>query len=125
MKQPEFIIRDNKAAQYFEPWVAQTVAVGLRRWMENCMNENCMFHKHPGDFTLHERGQYNSETGLSEPYKDGFIDHGTARQMIDATNRAIEAEERETEPAPVQNNAADLVDALSSKYNKFKRTESA
>lgn len=114
MRNPSFIIRDNKASAYLEPWSAQTVATGLRVWQENCQNPKSMFARHPDDFTLFERGHENTDTGDFEPYKNGHISHGTARQIIAQARRIEEAAERETEiePAHFPTNPADIQQAI-------------
>ncbi len=104
MKSPVFCIYDSKAAAFLPSWDAPTVGVGLRRWQENCMNTESMFHKHPADFSLHEKESLDSETGLHTKYTNQ-IDHGTAQHMINQTRAAMEQAEREPEHFPTNSPA--------------------
>ncbi len=109
MRSITFTIYDNKAAAYLEPWEASTPAVGLRRWMENCMIETTMFHKHPGDFSLHEKEYFDSELGHHVLLKTP-IDHGYARTIIAQSLAAMEQEERE--PAHFPTNTPSILKAI-------------
>lgn len=94
MKLITFCVYDNKAAAHIESWEAPTVAVGIRRWAESCMNPASMFNKHPGDYSLHEKEYYDTDLGHHVLLKNP-IDHGYARSIIAHTEAASEAAERE------------------------------
>ena len=100
MKLIVFSIRDTAARGYLEPFYAQTPAVGFRRWAENVGHKDCMFHKHPDDYTLWEIGTFDQDTGQHDNYKEGPINHGTARLLLNELEREQELRDREPEEPP-------------------------
>lgn len=77
MKLKIFSIYDSKAKAFITPFFSPTTEVGQRSFGGACNDPTTQFHRHPGDFSLFEIGEFGIETGEVTPHKQ-LINHGLA-----------------------------------------------
>lgn len=58
-----YAVFDSAVGAYMQPFFMQSKGAALRAWLEAANDEKTQFHKHPGDFTLFELGEYDELTG--------------------------------------------------------------
>jgi len=75
MKLKIFSIYDSKAEAYKQPFFMLTKGEALRGVMQLLEDNNHLFSKHPGDFTLFELGEYDDNNGKMSPLPSP-ISHG-------------------------------------------------
>lgn len=78
----------DRAAQAFIGDTAGLVlfkhdAVALRQFGDLCRQEGSIFAKHPADFELISLGEFDTETGLIEPWAAPAV-LSTAQQVLEA-----------------------------------------
>lgn len=88
MKLIIFSVHDSKAAAWIQPFYAPTVAVGLRMFHEAANDQNTNFHKHAGDFTLFQLGDFDQQTGSITP-RETPVNHGLALNYREAVAPAV------------------------------------
>lgn len=62
-----FSIHDAKAEAYLQPFFAPNEGVALRYVETACNDLEHEFHRHSEDYTLHEIGGWDEETGELDP----------------------------------------------------------
>lgn len=62
-----FAVFDQKAAAYWEPQFCTTRGVMLRLFSDTVMNPQGSMARHPEDYSLHEIGEYEPNSGKMTP----------------------------------------------------------
>lgn len=90
-----FAIYDSKAEAYLAPIFCPTTAVALRMFRQAAEEEGHTFHKHAGDYTLFELGEWNEQTAVTTQL-NAQVNLGTALMhqrptipLAEATDQAI------------------------------------
>jgi hypothetical protein len=67
-----FSVYDRKSASYARPFFFPTSGMALRSFIDevNRPDENSLLYNHPADFSLHEIGQFDENTGRIAPHED-------------------------------------------------------
>ncbi len=86
MRTQVFSIFDSKAQLFLQPFYSQTTGTALRSFYEAANDENHVFSKHAGDYTLFHLGEFNEETGTHHNLK-AKVDLGLAitQQLVTDT----------------------------------------
>lgn len=63
MKLKVFSVYDSKAEAFMQPFFVSTVGMAARMFEEACLDEKHNFHRHAGDYTLFEIGEFDDSTG--------------------------------------------------------------
>lgn len=99
MKLKIFTAYDSKVEAYLQPFFMRSRGDAIRAWTDLANNPEHAFHKHAGDYTLFEIGEYDDLTGQMLTWK-AFTNLGTAlefkRQTVDTDSVP------QLMPAPVQ-----------------------
>ena len=71
MKRYLFSVYDAKAEEYKEPFPSVNAATAIREFQSVCENPQHVFHTHAEDFSLHQVGGWETDSGelLDEPNK--------------------------------------------------------
>lgn len=75
-----FTVYDSKTEAYLPPFYAQATGAGLRIFIEAAGTAEHQFHKHAGDYTLFEIGEWDELRGELMPNMAN-INLGTALQL--------------------------------------------
>jgi hypothetical protein len=63
MTQHMFAVYDSKAQAFTAPFPANTFGIAERMFADLVNTEGHQFNRHPGDYSLHKIGTFESETG--------------------------------------------------------------
>lgn len=83
MKQKVFAVYDSKVECYLNPFLMQTKGQAIRSWTDTVVDPKSSFHRHPGDYTLFELGEFDPATGIVTMHK-AHINLGTAAEVMPA-----------------------------------------
>lgn len=64
MKKIIVAVRDLKAETFFQPIVADNLAVAMRNFADAAANPDMTIVKHPEDYALYRLGDYDMLTGI-------------------------------------------------------------
>lgn len=84
MKLYVFSIHDTKAEIFNTPIFLPAVGQARRTFGDQVNDKESPFNKHPGDYTLFQIGEYETDTGLLEPLKTP-ISLGLAVEYLETT----------------------------------------
>lgn len=62
-----FVVKDEKAGCFYEPFVMANVIDAQRTFMQGMKSEKSMISQYPEDFNLYSIGEYDEMTGLISP----------------------------------------------------------
>lgn len=88
MKSKVYAVYDSKAQAFMAPFQTHTRGMAIRMWTDTVNDEKTQFHKHPGDFTLFELGEYDDENGKFEN-KSTPESCGLAVEFIQEKNQTL------------------------------------
>lgn len=64
MRHKVFAVFDSKAEAYLQPFFTYTAGQATRSFSDAVLDEGHQFHKHAGDYTLFQIGEYEDENGV-------------------------------------------------------------
>lgn len=91
METKVFCVYDSKIAAYQKPFHMRTTGEGLRAFIDACRLPDCMFSKHPGDFTLFHIANYDENSGKFENLV-APVSLGTAIEYVTPTQGSVESQ---------------------------------
>nr|QJB19143.1 MAG: nonstructural protein [Microvirus sp.] len=80
MKKLIFTVFDSKALVYSTPFFSVNLGTALRDFAAACNDKNTELNKYSQDFSLHQIGEYDDDTGFITSYN--AINLGLAAQFI-------------------------------------------
>lgn len=81
MKLQVFSVFDSKTAAFSQPYLFQTKGQALRSFSDSVQDPNSSFHKHPGDYTFFQLGEWDDEDGTLTPL-ESKLNLGTALEFL-------------------------------------------
>lgn len=63
-----YSVHDSKAEAFLPPFTAPTAGVAIRMWEAACNDPEHTFHRHAGDYTLFEIGEFDQDSGQVNGY---------------------------------------------------------
>lgn len=110
MKFKVFSVYDSKVGVYSQPRFIPTVGAALRAWIDTVNDPSTPMHKHPGDYTFFELGEFDEETGqfsnLATPLSRGVA--------IEALIKEERVPSKMADPVALEKYRADLETHLNS-----------
>lgn len=79
-----FSVYDCKANAYLPPFFTPTVGMAIRMFSDAVHDEKSQFHKHAGDYTLFQIGEFEDST--AELTFTNHINLGSALEILSADN---------------------------------------
>ncbi len=64
-----FAVHDVKAASYGNPLFMTTSGLAMRMFMDVCADPKSPMHQHPADYSLHELGTFDPNSGVIEGHE--------------------------------------------------------
>jgi len=58
-----FAVFDHKINKYLTPFFQPSNGAAIRLFADECGKGDTLLSNHPGDFSLHNLGEYNDDTG--------------------------------------------------------------
>jgi len=62
-----FTIYDSKAEAYLQPFFSPNKATATRQFQQAAQDETTEFHRHAGDYTLFQIGEWDEQAGAIKP----------------------------------------------------------